>query len=185
MNTQIWMAENLNYEVENSYCYYNNPDTCTKYGRLYTWAAAMDSVGRYSTSGKGCGYGLTCQSTYPVRGVCPEGWRLPDSTEWKKLIRGLYIMPDAGKKLKAAYDWRYLEQYYGTDYYLFTALPAGLRQASGEYDQLHDNTYYWSSTENDRGSAYSMRLYYGSSDASLVNNSYKSTAFSVRCIKNL
>ncbi|MBR4915521.1 MAG: hypothetical protein IKZ45_00345 [Fibrobacter sp.] len=185
MGTQIWMAENLNYNVENSYCYYNNPDTCTKYGRLYTWAAAMDSVGKYSTSGKGCGDGRQCLPTYPVRGVCPEGWHLPDSTEWNKLIYTVPVWPNVGKKLKAAYDWRYLEQYYGTDEYSFTALPAGFRQTDGKYSGLHDYTYYWSSNEDGSSSAYSMRLYYGSSDASLVKDySYKSTAFSVRCIKN-
>ena len=46
-----WMAENLkfDYTVGNeSYgtkCSENNPDNCEKKGRLYTWAAAMDSAG--------------------------------------------------------------------------------------------------------------------------------------------
>ena len=52
---QTWMAENLNYETENSYCYDDDPSNCSKYGRLYTWAAAKT--------------------------VCPEGWHLPSYDE--------------------------------------------------------------------------------------------------------
>ena len=84
IGSQTWMAQNLNYETVNSYCYSDNASNCTKYGRLYTWAAAMDSVGSWSANGKGCGYGKTCSPTYPVRGVCPEGWHLPTQTEWNK-----------------------------------------------------------------------------------------------------
>ena len=94
IGTQTWMAQNLNYETANSYCYSDTPsycysDTpsnCTKYGRLYTWAAAMDSAGTWSASGKGCGYGKTCSPTYPVRGVCPEGWHLPTRMEWNMYL---------------------------------------------------------------------------------------------------
>ena len=73
IGTQIWMAENLNYAYtgvpykytykdssytsdSTSWCYDNVPANCAKYGRLYTWAAAMDSVGTWSANGKGCGY---------------------------------------------------------------------------------------------------------------------------------
>ena len=52
---QWWMAENLNYKTDNSFCYKDNASNCSKYGRLYTWAAAMDSAGTWSTNGKGCG----------------------------------------------------------------------------------------------------------------------------------
>ena len=51
IGSQIWMAQNLNYETENSYCYNDDPANCSKYGHLYTWAAAMES--------------------------CPLGWHLP------------------------------------------------------------------------------------------------------------
>ena len=41
IGSQIWMAQNLNYEAENSFCYNDDPANCATYGRLYTWAAAM------------------------------------------------------------------------------------------------------------------------------------------------
>ena len=51
---QVWMAENLNFDpgqggsgddkYDWSWCYNNEPKNCDVGGRLYTWAAAMDSV---------------------------------------------------------------------------------------------------------------------------------------------
>ena len=38
---QVWMAENLNYEVDSSFCYNDSAEYCEKYGRLYRWAAAV------------------------------------------------------------------------------------------------------------------------------------------------
>ena len=52
---QVWMAENLNFETDKSTCYGISVEYCDKYGRLYTWAAAMDSAGTWSTNGMGCG----------------------------------------------------------------------------------------------------------------------------------
>ena len=95
IGSQTWMAENLNYSDSATYsgskwrskCFKDSISYCTKYGRLYNWAAAMDSAGTFSTSGKGCGYNRTCSPTYPVRGICPEGWHLPTETEWKSLSK--------------------------------------------------------------------------------------------------
>ena len=55
IGNQVWMAQNLNFESPDSYCYEDKKDNCTKYGRLYKWSAAMDSAGLYSENGKGCG----------------------------------------------------------------------------------------------------------------------------------
>ena len=65
IGNQIWMTENLNfaytsvpYKYEDdasdstSWCYDDDPANCTKYGRLYTWAAAMDSAGLISVANK-------------------------------------------------------------------------------------------------------------------------------------
>ena len=38
---QTWMAENLNYKTESSFCYNDSTEYCETYGRLYTWAAAV------------------------------------------------------------------------------------------------------------------------------------------------
>ena len=89
IGNQTWMAENLKYNSVNSQCEYDSFANCNKNGRLYTWSAAMDSAGIFGVDGKNCGYHeyhTACQATYPIRGVCPEGWHLPDTTDWNDLV---------------------------------------------------------------------------------------------------
>ena len=89
---QTWMAENLNYEYKidsaGKVVVYGNGcdvDNCEVYGRYYTYAAAMDSAAAFSENGKGCGNKVDCTPVYPVPGICPEGWHIPDTTEFRIL----------------------------------------------------------------------------------------------------
>ena len=77
---QTWMAENLNYKVDNSYCYNDDPANCKKYGRLYTWAASRGK------SESECGPGRRCGSIGKLRGICPQGWHLPSGEEFEILL---------------------------------------------------------------------------------------------------
>ena len=92
IGTQTWMAENLNYKAQNSRCC-EDESKCTISGCLYIWAVAMDSIGEFSNNSKGCGYDYSghgtakCSPVYPVRGICPEGWHLPTTEEFKVLIK--------------------------------------------------------------------------------------------------
>ena len=181
IGNQTWMAENLNYESVKSFCYKDSAEYCTKYGRLYTWAAAMDSVGTWSTNGKGCGYNKTCSPTYPVRGVCPEGWHLPTQTEWNTLFTAVGGQSTAGKMLKSTSGWNSSGN--GTDAYSFSALPAGLRSYNGYFNGEGDNAFFWSSTEFNSDYACRMYLNYNNDYAYLGSN-YKYFGFSVRCVKD-
>ena len=181
IGTQTWMAENLNYETENSYCYNDNASNCSKYGRLYTWVAAMDGVGTWSTNGKGCDYSKTCSPTYPVRGVCPEGWHLPMKKEWNTLFAAVGGSSTAWKMLKSTSGWNSSGN--GTDAYSFSALPAGYRNVAGGYNDEGNVADFWSSTEDDGYDAYYMGMYYNGDDAYL-DLSYKYFGFSVRCLKD-
>ena len=126
---QTWMAENLNFEVANSYCYENKSDSCFKYGRLYAWSAAMDSAGLFSSNGINCGNKRTCKPNYPVRGACPKDWHLPDTTEWKILFTAVGGQESACHVLKSIIGWTDDEgNISSTDAYGFSALPAGLGQ---------------------------------------------------------
>lgn len=90
---QTWMAQNLNFEykygfssfytVYENICYDEKEENCSKYGRLYTWAAAVDSIGLYSDNCKGCGNGSFETASVPARGVCPEGFHLPSKSEFE------------------------------------------------------------------------------------------------------
>ena len=196
IGTQTWMAENLNYAYTDvpysyaayesdstSWCFDNALDNCAMYGRLYTWSVAMDSVGVWSTKGKGCGYDKTCNvdSAGSVRGICPEGWHLPTQTEWGTLFAAVGGMSTAGKMLKSTSGWT--SNGNGTDGYSFAALPADSRTAGGDYRNKGYFTNFWSSSEKDSGTVYTMSLTYYVENADLTYR-YKPEGLSVRCVKD-
>ena len=196
IGTQTWMAENLNYAYtgvpfdhgyytsdSTSWCYDNDPANCAKYGRLYTWAAAMDSVGKWSTNGKGCGYTNTCSPTYPVRGICPEGWHLPSYDEWNTLFTAVGGISTAGAKLKSQTGWAAYDGITNEDTFGFSALPAGYRDDCGDYYDVGYGAYFWSLTEGNSRRTYLVNLYYGNDYADLYYNG-KNYGRSVRCVKD-
>ena len=77
---QVWMAENLNYEMPGGFCDDDESANCGKYGRFYTWEAAVKA--------------------------CPTGWHLPNVREYITLISNSGGPENAGKKLKSALNWR-------------------------------------------------------------------------------
>ena len=95
-----WMAENLNYAYlqptaeldSSSWCYFDTIEGCNRYGRYYLWSAMIDSAGIFSDKTKGCGYFVTkdewkkCPVEGSIRGVCPEGWRLPTYKDYQGLM---------------------------------------------------------------------------------------------------
>ena len=208
--SEVWMAENLNYKMKNSYCYEDSTKYCDAYGRLYTWAAAVGKPESVCGSGHECGLGIN-----KVQGACPKGWHLPSQEEWENLIIAVdgtisgYIMSnygtknDAGKKLKSknGWGWGLIDikgdgtDFYsddGVDAYGFSALPAGCKDSYGNYGHWHENcgylgifTCFWSSIEvlyRDDLAVY-MYLSYDDEWAHL-DTKYESGACSVRCIKD-
>jgi uncharacterized protein (TIGR02145 family) len=187
------MAENLDYWDNKtvSYCFNDYLSSCNIYGRLYTWGAAMDSAGTWSKNGKGCGGNRTCSPTYPVRGICPSGWHLPDTTEFKTLL----IMVGGGTKegwdkegivLKSTDGWYddFSEKgRNGMDSYSFSALPAGERGDDGYYYGENYRANFWCSSEFDYYYACGMLMRY---DINVVNlyGIYKGGGYSVRCVKD-
>ncbi|MBR6379027.1 MAG: fibrobacter succinogenes major paralogous domain-containing protein [Fibrobacter sp.] len=156
IGSQIWMAENLNYGTENSYCYDNNVANCSKYGRLYTWAAAMTA--------------------------CPSGWHLPSNIEWETLFTSVGGKSTAGTKLKSTSGWP--DNGNGTDAYGFSALPAGHRRGNGYFYGGGMGADFWSASENINNSGYNMDLSCHDDPAFLGFDSGMNHAFSVRCVKN-
>lgn len=58
---QVWMEENLNYEIEGSLCHDKVDYACDKYGRFYNWNAAKAAADKI------------------------QGWHLPSDEEWFQL----------------------------------------------------------------------------------------------------
>ena len=125
IGSQTWMAENLNFDYKVASASIGNyfDSDHPEYGRYYTWAAAMDSVGVYSDDGKGCGNGKTCSPAATVRGLCPEGFRMPNKSDFETLSAAVGGVLIAGEALKSKTLWD--ENGNGTDAFGFSALPAG------------------------------------------------------------
>jgi len=172
MGSKTWMAENLNYDMEGSKCYEDKQANCDKYGKTYSWNAAM--------------------------GACPSGWSLPTTTDWDNLLRfadgksgtsSPYMSRTAGGYLKAKSGWNNFKgkSGNGTDNYGFAALPGGYSGSPGGFDGLFsvnsagDDGNWWSATEYDANRA----IYYVLQSFSNGNNfgrSRKDYSISVRCV---
>lgn len=159
IGSQTWMAENLNYDAEGSACPDGDERNCSKLGRLYTWADAQK--------------------------VCPEGWRLPDSSDFATLIASVGGVDVAGKALKATSGW--FKKGNGSDNYGFAARPAGYRQggsenAPGKFDGIGGYAHFWSATETADGLAYYLLLDFSVPTAKLSAFG-KDESRSVRCVR--
>jgi uncharacterized protein (TIGR02145 family) len=181
IGTQLWMAENLNYAVDSSWCYDNEPDSCAKYGRLYQWTSAMDIDTAYNRTTWG-------GSDVNHRGICPEDWHLPSNDDWQTL----YDYVDAnngnegvGTSLKSSSGWEaYSGVATGTDLFGFSALPAGSRD-DGYLNIAGFSAFFWTATEYDgsRANSWSLLYSYGSFSDGMTNNK-DLAGFSVRCLKD-
>ena len=127
IKTQMWMAENMDidYKIKpldgDSIIYGSQIRSgCDSCGHFYTWAAAMDSAGVWSTNSKDCGVGVDCMQIDPVRGVCPEGWHVPSEDEWVTLFDAVGGSNIAGMELKSTSGWGSGN---GTGDYSFAVLP--------------------------------------------------------------
>jgi uncharacterized protein (TIGR02145 family) len=148
-----WMAENLNIQTADSWCYDNDYFNCAKYGRLYTWGVAKT--------------------------VCPGGWHLPSREEWDNLVMAAGGKNVAGKNLKARSGWN--EGGNGTDRYDFSALPGGYRNSDGNFYGVRDYGGWWTATEGDASTAYRRFMLYYSDSVGEYGN-YKYGGFTVRCV---
>ena len=181
IGTQTWMAENLNYQTENSWCGGGSGTTegnCETYGRLYTWATAM---GKDEST---CGKGYECDlDTGDVQGVCPDGWHLPSNTEWESLFTAVGGQSTAGEKLRGTTLWKAEDGVTNEDAYGFSALPAGKKFYYGDFSDAGDIAYFWSATQYDEDDAYYMIMHYDADNAYFLDF-YKYIAYSVRCLEN-
>jgi uncharacterized protein (TIGR02145 family)/uncharacterized repeat protein (TIGR02543 family) len=177
-----WMAENLNYKTDSSWCYENTDSNCVEYGRLYLrWDAAKEA--------------------------CPPEWHLPSRKEWDGLCKSVggekFASPrygtdydtgwfGAGKKLKATSGWKsYVhcddedvkncgeDDGNGTDDYGFSALPGGCRASTGKF-LFKGNYGCWWTVDNSAHIFYASD--YNDDIISETNSLSGDGGYSVRCI---
>jgi uncharacterized protein (TIGR02145 family) len=186
IGTQTWMAENLDYVVEGSKCYNNDPANCNTYGSLYNWATAMNLPSSCTTS--------SCSSQIQSKhqGICPSGWHIPSSEDWGKLSRYVdgtsgtfagYVSSTAGKHLKAQSGWNPYSGIENLDTYGFRALPGGSDHPGDFFSNVGDNGRWWSASEGYSEFAYIRDMYYDV-DYAYWSGHYKFYLYSVRCLKD-
>ncbi len=194
IGSQWWMAENLNYYDSSdlsvngkSWCYNDSAFYCERYGRLYTWAAAIDSM-RWTTEGEKplhCGYGSKSCGLYfmeSVHGICPSGWHMPKQIEWGTLYDAVGGRNIACKMLKSQNGW--YKNGNGTDAYGFNARPVGARDGYGNFENDDgESAVFWSSDDYEADYAFYVGLSY-ENDYMLSFYSKMNDAISIRCIKD-
>jgi uncharacterized protein (TIGR02145 family) len=169
IGSQIWMAENLRFKTDRSSCFDKKDSTsCTKFGRTYSWADAMDEAGAFSANGKGCAKEKNCIPTYPVRGICPAGYHLPSQIEWNVLISTVGGIDIAGKVLKSVNGW--CDPLLNLDEYGFSVLSV--------------NCDFLSSTEHGYDKSFSVSFRGCSYGADLLISNNKGYGGCVRCLKD-
>ncbi len=204
---QTWMAENLkvthysdgtpipfvedqttwgNMEPEDkAYCYYdNNTAYGETYGALYTWAGALDGTAGSDLNPSG------------VQGVCPSGWHLPSDVEWKQMEMYLGMSQSeadftrwrstgVGGKLKETGTGHWKSPNTGaTDEIGFSALPGGLRNASGMFLNRGLECYFWSSTDAGGTKAWYRHLWYERAEIYRDYYYWHGEGYSVRCVSD-
>lgn len=167
---KVWMAENLNYDVGDTLHTWCARENCDLYGRLYTYAVAMDSAK------SGCGFMTVCSVPKNFQGICPEGWHVLEYEEIDGPVFYQKNLFGAG-----APKW---EDSLNTNVYGLTFLPAGFMRYSmaGTSNLETWNAYFWTTMELSDSLA---RAYMRNSKVSdAIYAPTKASGLSVRCIKN-
>ncbi len=171
IGSQTWMAENLNFETEDSYCYDNDNLICDKYGRLYKWDTALT--------------------------ICPPGWHLPSDDEWK-LIEGTVDSHygvgdpewdkednrgyDAGYQLRSQFGWSNVN-HRGIDAFGFTVLPGGYLFLGGDsFREIFNQACFWTSSGDNYHLPWIRRFSAGQTISR--TEEIPSMGYSVRCVKD-
>jgi uncharacterized protein (TIGR02145 family) len=186
IGTQTWMAENLNYNANDSKCYLDDDSYCDTYGHLYNWATAMSLPASCNSS--------SCSVGTKHQGICPSGWHIPNDDEWATLINFVGIPGtenNAGEYLKAKDGWHDCGHsgsgkiYSCEDTHGFSALPGGeFSYSGGKFDYVGYNGNWWSSAQYEANYAYKRSMYHEKKNVERYLNLKSNYLLSVRCLQN-
>ena len=172
---QVWMAENLNYKTDNSWCV-----QCKTYGRLYNNNEARVLCPK--------GWHLPNDADWFQLFVYLAGLsssssiKLPSScVKWNELFNYLYKNKFSADMLKSAHGWK--EPYSATKNLSgFSAIPGEQRSPGGEFYHIARGSW-WSASRDSYGVSYFYQICPGYGD---VFRGYcdNKGGFSVRCIRD-
>jgi len=159
---------------QGAYSVYNDSSiNDTIYGKIYNGFAASDS-----------------------RGICPTGWRVPTHSDFNILAKFLDSNSDTlcnsctqssilGGLLKSISFWN-APNTGATNSSGFSAIPGGLRDCSGVYNDLGNRGYWFTSTGT--GGRFSNRRIFNNSSSLISENgntaAFGCNGFSIRCIRD-
>jgi uncharacterized protein (TIGR02145 family) len=182
IGTQTWMAENLKTTKYNdntsiplvtdntawsnlatpAYCWYENNSASYKaiYGSLYNWFAINTNK------------------------LCPAGWHVPTDPEWTTLETFLGGKIVAAGKMKEVGTNNWNSTNSGVNNSSgFTGLPGGYRYRAGTFTSIGFLGAMWAATAYDASYAWYRYMTAAGNDLTVISN-YKTSGFSVRCVKN-
>lgn len=156
-NAKQWAKAGKNKTA--AWCYYeNNGKNGKVYGKLYNWFAVSDP-----------------------RGLAPAGYHVPSDAEWTVLTDFLGGEDLAGQKMKSTTSWLYSDSESNSSG--FNGLPGGYCNNKGNFYNITDCGYFWSSSDGIANSAWSRDLI-NSSTIVFINFSFKDYGLSVRCLRD-
>jgi uncharacterized protein (TIGR02145 family) len=196
IGAQVWQTKNLNVDRfrngdiipeaksggewssvgkkgQPAWCYYENKTSNGSiYGKLYNWYAINDS-----------------------RGICPEGWHIPNNSEWTTLTNFLGGGEVAGGKMKMkGINYWHSPNSGATNSSGFSALPGGSRSSDLTFNNGRSEVFFWSTTEFNINNAWYIYISTDDPNTGMSHGtdyppvfnlaSGKSSGLSVRCIKD-
>ena len=208
IKNQTWMAENLDYDykvhklaaddesdtafvcdtehpcVEGlARCYKDDTENCDKAGRLYSWAAAIDSASLARADDPlTCGKGVNCTLPTVVQGICPEGWHLPSLSEFQELgkaaVDSLFDRLSYSQEAflgEGWYDYPNPENWLG-----FNDIPVGTWV--GGYSSYSDHSsLYWATDQASAANALTYEVRYDYKHNPGYDKAY---GYPVRCVQD-
>ncbi len=185
IGTQTWMAENLQVTRYNdgtpislvtigtfwqdaanagtpAYTTYEN--TASQYGALYNWYVT-DSVSNGD------------------KNVCPVGWHVATHVEWNQMTNFLGGLSAGGKIKMAGFSHWKPPNAEASNESGFSAVPGGVRAASGNFSVIGGQGYYWTSTAANTDEAWLVLLHSSNGSVSYVDID-KGIGSSIRCLQD-
>ena len=170
------MAENLRYAAPGSFCYENKDNRCSVYGRLYPWYVAMALPENFIENK------VDSLIHEEHQGICPDGWHVPESEEWKKLFENAAKTGEGQAAVLKSRDGWARGGKPANNASEFNALPAGA-VLFGELAELGSSTYFWAAEGGGEHGAVYWNLINATDQISTAED-FDVSAFSLRCVKN-
>ena len=183
LGSQTWMASNLTSSL------FNSSESMPEVQSDSAWAATTSPAwSKYDNNatndasyGKLYNHAVVSSSS----NVCPAGWHVPTKADWKELTGCMGGDDNAALKLKENTKdvWWVPNHSFSTNESTFSALPGGVRDHAGDFQNQIYLGYFWTSTLAENRKASLVSMHFGSASVNHFDADTHNGA-SIRCIKD-